>query len=355
MAKMAKMAKEKSPSSTASALPTPPDQGESPTYLLWSDGSEDESELNLVPLATCFNVQAPPNLLVEIAKPGPGLVQRKPDRNYYFDRVLLKKLLNWVYGNSARRNLLLMGDAGVGKSSLIVEIATRLNIPLYQLACSGKTRFQHLVGSRELVAGETRWVDGPLTRAMREGGILLMDEVTRMDAGEQMNLASVLDGRSSLTIPDTGEVVIPHARFRVAATGNSGGFGDNSGAYIGEKSSSFAFLDRFQKIVLTPLPEEEEKKLLRLTVEKTDEPLSDDILSLMMRLTKEIRNNFVGAGGGLSITLSPRSLQVWAMEAVSYKKLGINEPILEALRDTVLNGAPADNVKTIEELYRKWI
>jgi cobaltochelatase CobS len=346
--------------STSSASASPTNHTDA-SYLLWPSGSgggeekQAEEDLNLAPLGACFGIDSPANFFVEIAKPAPNLVKRNPDPNYYFDKLILKKLLNWVYGTSARRNLLLIGDAGVGKSSLIVELATRLNLPLYQLACSGKTRFQHLVGSRELVAGETRWADGPLTRAMREGGILLMDEVTRMDAGEQMNLASVLDGRSSLTIPDTGEVVIPHPRFRVAATGNSGGFGDNSGAYIGEKASSLAFLDRFQKIVVSPLPEEEEKKLLKRTIENADEPLSEEILSLMMRLAKEIRANFVGAGGGLSVNLSPRSLQVWAMEAVSYKRLGIDQPILEALRDTVLNGAPADNVKTIEELYNKWI
>lgn len=299
------------------------------------------------PISTLFGITAPSSVLVEVLGEAPGT---SIDKDYWFDPATLKKLLRWVYGESARRNMMLIGDAGVGKSSVIVEIAARLNIPLYQMACSGKTRFQHLVGSRELVGGETKWVDGPLTRAMREGGILLMDEVTRLDAGEQMNLAAVLDARSTLTVPDTGEVVKPHPRFRVAATGNSGGFGDDSGAYVGEKPSSFAFLDRFQKIRVNPMPAVVETGLLQRV-----SGLPDEIISLMTRLGNEVRKNFVGAGGGLSVTISPRAMQVWALEAAGYQKLGIKDPVWEALMDTVLNGAPEDNIKTIKELYDQWV
>lgn len=310
-------------------------------------GWANEEGASKAPISTLFGINAPSNVMVEVIgdKSGAGI-----DQNYWFDPAMLKKLLRWVYGESARRNLMLIGDAGVGKSSVVVEIASRLNIPVFQMACSGKTRFQHLVGSRELVGGETRWVDGPLTRAMREGGILLMDEVTRLDAGEQMNLAAVLDARSTLTIPDTGEVVKPHPRFRVAATGNSGGFGDDSGAYVGEKPSSFAFLDRFQKMKVSPMPDDVETALLELV-----SGLPDEVIALMQRLAKEVRKNFVGSGGGLSVTISPRSMQVWAMEASGYQKLGIKDPVWEALMDTVLNGAPEDNIKTIKELYDQWV
>lgn len=313
----------------------------------WNHTDSTADSTATAPISALFGIKAPANVQVEVLGDAPGTAI---DKDYWFDPMMLKKLLRWVYGESARRNIMLIGDAGVGKSSVIVEIAARLNIPVYQLACSGKTRFQHLVGSRELVSGETKWVDGPLTRAMREGGILLMDEVTRMDAGEQMNLAAVLDARSTLTVPDTGEVVKPHPRFRVAATGNSGGFGDDSGAYVGEKPSSFAFLDRLQKIRVNLMPEEVESGLL-----KKVSGLPDEIIALMLRLATEVRKNFVGSGGGLSVTVSPRAMQVWALEAAGYQKLGFKDPVWEALMDTVLNGAPEDNIKTIKELYDQWV
>lgn len=295
---------------------------------------------------TLFGIKAPSNVFCHTVV---SSVHYQRNEDYYFDGKLLKKLLNWMYGVSARRNILLFGDAGVGKTSIIIEVAARLRIPVFQMACSGKTRFQHFVGSREMVNGETRWVDGALVKAMRSGGIFLMDEVTRLDPGEQMNLAAVLDGYAKLTIPDTGEVVTPHPNFRIAATGNSGGYGDESGAYIGEKPSSFAFLDRFQKLKLAPMPREAEKALLIKM-----HGLSEDIVDSMLNLAGAVRSNFVGAGGGFNVTISPRSMQSWAQEIVNYEKLGFQNPVWEALEDSVLNGAPSIDVQTIKELHDKW-
>lgn len=308
-----------------------------------------------IKLGSTFSINAPDTVLIEALAgtndPTKINETNEIDKNYWFEPVLLKKLLRWVYGESARRNLMLIGDAGVGKSSVILELAARLGVPVYQMACSGKTRFAHFVGSREMISGTTKWVDGPLTKAMREGGIFLMDEVTRMDPGEQMNLTAVLDGRSSLTIPDTGEVVKPHARFRIAATGNTGGFGDESGAYVGEKPSSFAFLDRFQKLRVLPMPPDVEMDL----IQKAVPGLPIEIIASMVGLGNEVRKNFVGAGGGLSVTISPRSMMVWAQEAFDYQRQKIKEPVLASLMDTILTGAPERDVQTVIELHTNWL
>jgi cobaltochelatase CobS len=308
--------------------------------------SEPAIEVEAKPVNALFGISSPSNVLCHKVVTN---INYQFNEDYYFDGKMLKKLFNWIYGVSSRRNILLFGDAGVGKTSIIIEVAARLGIPVFQMACSGKTRFQHFVGSRELVNGETRWVDGALVKAMRSGGIFLMDEVTRLDPGEQMNLAAVLDGYAKLTIPDTGEVVTPHPNFRIAATGNSGGYGDESGAYIGEKPSSFAFLDRFQKFKIVPMPKEAEKALL---IKMYNMP--NEIVDSMLNLASAVRSNFVGAGGGFNVTISPRSMHSWAQEIVNYSNLGFQNPVWEALEDTVLNGAPSIDVQTIKELYDKW-
>lgn len=289
------------------------------------------------------------NLLMEVITSNSGF-----DQNYYFGNSHMKKLLSWVYGISARNNILLIGNAGVGKSSSIIELCARLGVPVYQLACSGKTRFQHLVGTYEMRDGSTVWVDGPLTRAMRDGGVLLLDEITRMDPGEQMNLASVLDERSTLTIPDTGEVIKPHEHFRVAATGNSGGYGDESGSYVGEKPSSFAFIDRFQKLLVEPMPEEVEMRLIKSYVPN----LPETLLGSMMEMTKFARENFVGNAskrGSLPITVSTRGLKIWAMESVNYLQFRIPNPVWESFKDTILNGSPVETVTVVKEVFDQWI
>lgn len=270
---------------------------------------------------------------------------------YWFEAGLLKKLMRFFFKAPARRNIMFIGDAGVGKSSLIEQVAARLGWPVFSIACSGRMRMQHFVGSYVLSKGETRWQDGPLIKAMRYGGVFLADEITRLDHSEQMALAKVLDQDATITIPDTGEVVRAHEGFRFCATGNSGGFGDESGAYNGERVSSVAFLDRFQKFRLDYMPPEEELKLLKAV---TKDALDESILRAMVKLASDVRKNFVSRGGDLRTVISTRGLCVWALEAVGYK--GISKvPLEEALSDTILNGCPENDSKVILELWNKWI
>jgi len=166
-------------------------------------------------------------------------------------------------------------------------------------------------------------------------------------------LAEVLDS-GRVTIPETGEVLVAHRHFRFFATGNSGGYGDESGAYAGERVSSFAFLDRFQKFVVHYLlPTEETALLKKLTKGK----LPAELIDSMVGLADDMRKNFVSRpGGSLRLTMSTRALTTWALETVSYKTSGLfPDPAGEALADTVLNGAPETDVEVVQELWRKWI
>ncbi len=300
-----------------------------------------------------FGVPAPDVAVVDVKDIDIMLAEAypKPTDEYVFEPVLLKKLLRFFLGKPARRNLFLQGDAGTGKTSVILEVAGRLNIPVYAIACSGKTRFSHLVGSRELISGNTVWRDGPLVCAMKNGGVFLANEITRLDAGEQMNLAEVLDSRATLTIPDTGEIVTAHDDFRVVVTGNSGGFGDDSGAYVGEKASSYAFIDRFQKMKVDYMSEKHEIALLM----KVAPHLPDSVCLSMVRLANDVRKNFVGRGGSFQTIISTRSLVIWAKESEGYKSMGFDDPLGESLQDTILNGSPPAEFATIMELWSKWL
>lgn len=269
---------------------------------------------------------------------------------YRFPELLLKKLLRFFAGDPARKNLLLIGEPGVGKTSVILEVCARLRVPVFALSCSGRTRFAHMIGGYEFVGGETRWRDGPLVRAMRSGGVFLANEVTRLDAGEQMNLAEALDGSATVTIPDTGEVVRAQHGFRFVATGNTAGHGDDSGAYPGEKAASVAFIDRFQKIAVEHLPHDEEKALVMTT------GVPEQVAEKMVKMANEIRSQFIGRGGQFRTIFSTRSLMIWAKEAQGYALIkGLQDPLTEALNDTILNGAPGDEREVVHQIWKKWM
>lgn len=150
-------------------------------------------------------------------------------------------------------NVVLKGEPGVGKSFLVRYICAQTNRPLYRMTLSETTYKEDLVGHLHLVSGQngetvTEWIDGPLTKAAREGGILLLDEINAADANTVAALNAVMEGRDtrSLTIPQTGEQIVPHEEFRVAATANPG--------YQGTYELNDAFEDRFRHVKLSYLP-----------------------------------------------------------------------------------------------------
>jgi cobaltochelatase CobS len=316
------------------------------------------ADYTYAPLGALFNLAGvPESASVPVRAKVHGISANcyaEPDEHYWFDPVNTKKLLRVFLRKPARSNVLLMGDTGAGKTSIIEQMATRLGCPVWSYACSGKTRLSpNLVGGMAMVKGETVWRDGPLLSAMRHGGIFLADEVTRMSHSEQMSLAKVLDGGCTITVPETGEVVKGAETFRFICTGNSGGYGDESGAYPGENVSSVAFLDRLQKLHVDYMPASEEVSLLKRV---TSGKLPENIILAMVQLAGDIRRQFVGRGGDLRTTMSTRNLRVWALEAVDYKELRLgNSPIDDALYDTVLNGCPENDRNTIMELWQNWI
>ena len=67
--------------------------------------------------------------------------------------------------------LLIKGPTGCGKTRFVAHMAARLKLPLYTVACHDDLTAADLVGRHLISDKGTDWCDGPLTRAVREGGI----------------------------------------------------------------------------------------------------------------------------------------------------------------------------------------
>jgi nitric oxide reductase NorQ protein len=76
-----------------------------------------------------------------------------------------------------RLPLLLKGPTGCGKTRLVAFMAARLGRKLHTVACHDDLTAADLTGRYLLKGGDTVWVDGPLTRAVREGAICYLDEI----------------------------------------------------------------------------------------------------------------------------------------------------------------------------------
>ncbi len=130
------------------------------------------------------------------------------------------ELFEAAYRN--RLPLLLKGPTGCGKTRFVSHMAARLGRPLFTVACHDDLTAADLTGRFLLKGGETVWVDGPLTRAVREGGICYLDEVVEARKDVTVVLHPLTDDRRILPLERTGETLNAPEGFMLVVSYNPG-------------------------------------------------------------------------------------------------------------------------------------
>ncbi|WP_346296800.1 CbbQ/NirQ/NorQ/GpvN family protein [Rhodopseudomonas sp. P1] len=118
--------------------------------------------------------------------------------------------------------LLLKGPTGCGKTRFVAHMAARLGLPLFTVSCHDDLTAADLTGRYLLKGGETVWVDGPLTRAVREGGICYLDEVVEARKDVAVVLHPLADDRRVLPLERTGEELQAPPHFMLVVSYNPG-------------------------------------------------------------------------------------------------------------------------------------
>jgi cobaltochelatase CobS len=238
-------------------------------------------------------------------------------RDYVFRKEHLRDVLAFL-GNAQGDGLYVTGPTGSGKTSLITQVAARLNWPVHAVTCHGRLELNDLIGQLTLVEGTMTFVHGPLSQSVRDGHVLIMNEIDLMDPSELAGLNDCLEGQPLVIAQNGGEVIRPHPKFRLVATGNSAGAGDQTGLYQGVLRQNLAFLDRFRLIEIGYPEPPLEDSLLATAIPAIPAPIREK----MIRVANEVRKLFVGGTDGagmLSVTLSTRGLLRWAALTVAFK------------------------------------
>lgn len=138
--------------------------------------------------------------------------------------------------------VLLKGPTGTGKTRFVEYMAWKLGqpltivkdgakasspssngaVPLVTVACHEDLTASDLVGRYLLDANGTRWIDGPLTRAVKSGGICYLDEVVEARKDTTVIIHPLTDHRRLLTIDKLGEVVEAADNFLLVVSYNPG-------------------------------------------------------------------------------------------------------------------------------------
>ncbi len=118
--------------------------------------------------------------------------------------------------------LLLKGPTGCGKTRFVSHMAARLGLHLATVSCHDDLAAADLTGRYLLKGGDTVWVDGPLTRAVREGGICYLDEIVEARKDVAVVLHPLTDDRRILPLERTGECLEAPPGFMLVVSYNPG-------------------------------------------------------------------------------------------------------------------------------------
>lgn len=118
--------------------------------------------------------------------------------------------------------VLLKGPTGCGKTRFVEAMAYDLGRPLITVACHDDLTTADLVGRYLLQGDETVWVDGPLTRAVRDGAICYLDEVVEARQDTTVVLHPLADHRRQLPIERLGVTLDAAPGFGLVVSYNPG-------------------------------------------------------------------------------------------------------------------------------------
>jgi nitric oxide reductase NorQ protein len=119
-------------------------------------------------------------------------------------------------------SVLLKGPTGCGKTRFVEAMAYDLGRPLVTVACHDDLTTADLVGRFLLKGGETAWVDGPLTRAVRDGAVCYLDEIVEARQDTTVVLHPLADHRRQLPIDRLGVTVDAAPGFCLVVSYNPG-------------------------------------------------------------------------------------------------------------------------------------
>jgi hypothetical protein len=189
--------------------------------------------------------------------------------------------------------IFITGLSGNGKTFGVEQACAHHGRELFRVNITIETDEDDLLGGFRLVNDSTKWFDGPVVRAMKSGGVLLLDEVD-LGSNKLLCLQPILEGKGIL-LKKINQVIKPAPGFTVVATANTKGQGSESGKFIGTNILNEAFLERFCATFEQKYPEERiEKNILKKLFQSHDlhSDVIDDFITKLVTWAFGTRKTF---------------------------------------------------------------
>ena len=196
------------------------------------------------------------------------------------------------------------GLSGNGKTMMVEQVCAQLKREFFRVNITVETDEDDLLGSYRLIDGETVWFDGPVIQAMKQGGVLLLDEID-LASNKIMCLQPILEGKGIL-LKKINQYVEPVDGFQIVATANTKGKGSEDGRFIGTNVMNEAFLERFPICIEQDYPSISiEKKIIDMELDSVGQS-DEDFADKLTKWADIIRKTFMD--GGIDEIISTRRL-----------------------------------------------
>ena len=156
-------------------------------------------------------------MTAQVLKPEEYFVKDEPYYEPVGDEI---EVFEAAYANQLP--VLLKGPTGCGKTRFMEHMAWRLKRPLITVSCHDDLTASDLVGRFLISGGETVWVDGPLAKAVRVGGICYLDEIVEARKDTTVVIHPLADDRRVLPMEKLGELLEASDDFCMAISYNPG-------------------------------------------------------------------------------------------------------------------------------------
>ena len=296
-------------------------------------------------VAETFGLDVPPTYTVE-GYAEPDRETPAIDPAYVFPR---EDTLAFLLGLALKDRMLIWGPTGTGKTSLVEQVAARLNFNVVKVNFDGGIGRDDLIGTHVVRGGEVVFQYGILPRAYREheGCFILLDEWDSIADECAFVLQRPLqkdDGRL-LILENGGEVLPLPDGHHIIATANTCGQGDESGLYsTGTRVQNYATVNRFSttiKLGYLAAGEESAMLLKRFAADGLQEVEAQ----FFVKIVNKAREAF--AAGTLSVPLSSRDLIEWVTK---FLKIG---DYTKAAKYSFLNRMPAEDAESVRGLLQR--